>query len=254
MRLLLFFLCLQLSSGCIAQAHDSPALFYVYATAPFQMESGQPTTPAADSSSVEVRSFDEAAIQKLRSDKDLQYNEIPTVAESLWQRLLMWIVKFFATLFSEVILADWTKILWYGLSLAAIVVVIMILLRVNAFKVFYAGEGASTLSYHVLEEDIHNLDFDKLIREAIGQRDYRKAIRLLFLQSLKLLADKNLIQWEQGKTNHDYLSELTGEELKRGFKDLNYYFEYAWYGNFAVSNEMFLKVQRTFMEWRSRIQ
>ncbi len=245
---------MQISSGCFAQTEDASTSANEYAPMYSQAESDQPQNLKADSSAIEVRSFDNSVIQKLKSDKDLQYEEMPTVAESLWQRLLLWVIKFFATLFSDVILADWTKILWYGLSLVAIVVVIMMLLRVNAFKVFYAGEGASTISYNVLNEDIHIMDFDKLIREAIDQRDYRKAIRLLFLQSLKLLADKNLIHWQQGKTNHDYLLELRGDELKTGFNDLNYYFEYAWYGNFAISNEMFLKVQRTFTDWRSKIQ
>jgi hypothetical protein len=69
-----------------------------------------------------------------------------------------------------------------------------------------------------------------------------------------MLADKRFIRWEQGKTNHDYLAELTQQDLKTGFNELNYYFEYAWYGNFAVNHNLFLKVQDVFREWQNRMR
>ena len=157
------------------------------------------------------------------------------------------------SLFTGAVTTNWGRVFSYILGLVLVIVLIMMILRVNAFKVFYSGQGASTIPYHALDENIHEMDFDKLIQEAIAGGDYRKGIRLLFLNSLKMLADKNFIHWEQGKTNHDYLSELTAADLKEGFNELNYYFEYAWYGNFAVNHEMFLKVQHAFTDWRQRI-
>jgi hypothetical protein len=134
--------------------------------------------------------------------------------------------------------------LHYGI--VVVVVLVMMLLKVNAFKVFYSGEGTSTLRYNTLDENIHEMDFDKLIEEAMSKKDYRLGIRLVFLYALKMLSDKNHIHWDQGKTNHDYLDELKLAELKEGFSDLNYYFEYAWYGNFNINAEMFHHVQDIF--------
>ena len=54
----------------------------------------------------------------------------------------------------------------------------------------------------------------------------------LFLYSLKLLSDKHHLDWRPGKTNHDYLDELGDGELKTGFNELSFYFDYAWYGDF----------------------
>ena len=96
--------------------------------------------------------------------------------------------------------------------------------------------------------------FDKLIADAVAKGDFRTGIRLLFLKSLKILADRNFIQWEHGKTNHDYLAELKKDDLKKGFNELNYYFEYAWYGNFSVNDETFKRVQQVFREWNDRIR
>jgi hypothetical protein len=206
-----------------------------------------------DSLKIEARNFEGATLNNLRSDGDLQYKEPPTIAESLWDRALLLIKQFLDSLFTGAVSTNWGRVFSYILGLVLVIVLIMMILRVNAFKVFYSGQGASTIPYHALDENIHEMDFDKLIQEAIADGDYRKGIRLLFLNSLKMLADKNFIHWEQGKTNHDYLSELTAADLKEGFNELNYYFEYAWYGNFAVNHEMFLKVQHAFTDWRQRI-
>ena len=206
-----------------------------------------------DSIKIEARNFEGATLKKLRSDGGLQYKEPPTIAESLWDRALLLINQFLDSLFKGAVSTNWGRVFSYILGLALVIVLIMMVLRVNAFKVFYSGQGARTIPYHALDENIHEMDFDKLIQEAIAAGDYRKGIRLLFLNSLKMLADKNFIHWEQGKTNHDYLSELTAADLKEGFNELNYYFEYAWYGNFRVNHEMFLKVQHAFTDWRRRI-
>jgi hypothetical protein len=206
-----------------------------------------------DSTNVEARNFSATTIDRLKSDESLRYEEAPTIAESLWDRALLLFKQFLDSLFTGAVKTNWGRVFSYIFGLVLIIILIMMILRVNAFKVFYSGQGASTIPYSALHENIHELDFDKLIQEATAEGDYRKAIRLLFLHSLKMLADKNFIHWEQGKTNHDYLSELTVANLKEGFNELNYYFEYAWYGNFKVNHELFLKVQHAFTNWRQRI-
>lgn len=209
---------------------------------------------AADSSRIEARNFSEATLNELKSDTGLQYKEAPTIAESLWERFLALVGQFIDSLFRNAVNTDWGRVFSYVLGIILVVVIIMMILKVNAFKVFYGGQGVSTVPYHILDENIHEMDFDKLIQDAIAQHDYRKGIRLLFLKSLKMLADKNYIHWEQGKTNHDYLSELTPADLKKGFNELNFYFEYAWYGNFSINHEMFLKIQRVFTDWREKVR
>jgi hypothetical protein len=234
------------------QDSDSAGISYDSVAAVIDSEGNDARAPD-DSAKVEARNFDRATIDKLKSDGDLQYKEPPTIAESLWDRALLLIKQFLDSLLTGAVSTNWGRVFSYILGLVLVIALIMMILRVNAFKVFYSGQGASTIPYHALDENIHEMDFDKLIQEAIADGDYRKGVRLLFLNSLKMLADKNFIHWEQGKTNHDYLSELTAADLREGFNELNYYFEYAWYGNFRVSHEMFLKVQHAFSDWRQRI-
>ncbi|HCM77624.1 MAG TPA: DUF4129 domain-containing protein, partial [Cytophagales bacterium] len=68
-------------------------------------------------------------------------------------------------------------------------------------------------------------------------KKYRNGIRLIFLYALKMLADKQYIQWQAGKTNHDYSDELGAGELKTNYNQLSRYFEYAWYGNFLIEED-----------------
>ncbi len=206
----------------------------------------------ADSLPVEKRSFKDENLQRLKSDPDLNYKLPPTVAESLWDRFWSWVAQLIDDMFNKAVNTNWGRIIMYAVGLALVIVLIMLVLKVNAFKVFYSGEG-STQKYQVLDENIHEMDFEKLIGEAMDNQDYRRGIRLLFLYALKLLSDKNLIDWQLGKTNHDYVGELTKQELKSGLNELSYYFDYAWYGNFKVNRDTFLKVQVAFTLWKNKL-
>lgn len=220
----------------------------------FQSDQSEDDFAAADSASVDARNFDSLTVNRLKNDSELQYQEVPTVAESLWTRFLAWLADFIDSFFDKAVNTGWGRILTYVAAVIIVVILIMTFLKVNAFKVFYSGEGAESFKHNVLDENIHEMDFDKLIQEALARQDYRLGVRLTFLYSLKLLADKNLIHWDQGKTNHDYLSELNVSELKDGFNELNFYFEYAWYGNFNISPNMFSHVQLMFNEWKNKIR
>ncbi len=204
-----------------------------------------------DSSLIDTRSFDQEKLEKLKADPDMDYGRSPA-AINLWERFKIWLSKLFSRLLTAVDNANWFNILLIILAIIGLVYVILRLLKVDAFTMFYAGKK-TPVAYGVLDEDIHAMDFDKLIREALTKKEFRLAIRLLFLQSLKLLADKHHILWQPGKTNHDYLDELAAQQLKTGFNELNFYFEYAWYGNFTINESLYQKVDSIFKEWKTNV-
>lgn len=206
----------------------------------------------SDDAVIAKRTFDENAIETLKADPDLNYKEAPTVGESLWERLKKWLLELFFSIFDQVATTSWGRLLIYLIGLAAVVYVVMMLLRVNAFRMLFSKPSATR--YQVFEENIHEMDFDALVREALQQQDFRRAIRLRFLHALKLLSDRELIQWQPGKTNHDYATELNDQHLKPGFNALNYYFDYVWYGNFGASRALFDQAQDTFSSWRLKLR
>jgi hypothetical protein len=208
------------------------------------------TLPPTDSSAIELRNFDQDAVQKLKNNPELRYAQAPAVM-SLWERFKIWLNRILESLLRAAATTDWVSVLVVALALIAIIYVAMRLMNVD--PIILLRKTQAPLKGGVLEEDIHSLDFEKLIREAVQQQQYRLAIRLLFLQALKLLADHHHIHWQPGKTNHDYLEELTDDRLRSGFSELNFYFEYAWYGNFTISPKLFAKVAAVYENWKSTV-
>lgn len=207
-----------------------------------------------DTLTVASRPFSSADINRLKSDPDLNYVQPPTLAESLWDRFKQWIAWFFENLFDQMVTTDLGRLLLYTLAGILLIVVIMMLLKVNAFRVFYSGADKPRLPYQVFHENIHEMDFESLIQEASDKSEFRLATRLIFLYALKLLSDKHLIDFNPGKTNHDFVEELKVSDLKSGLSELSYYFEYAWYGNFLITDSQFQRIKNTFIKWRTHIK
>jgi hypothetical protein len=250
---LLLFVCIIISASSFCQSADSVDQSDEIVHEEDE-QNVRDSNALPDTSAITTRTADPETLQKLKSDPELQYKEPPTIAESLWDRFLLWIRQMIASIFESAVTTNWGKLLAYIVGIVLVVVLIMTLLKVNAFKLFYSGEGSGAFRYNALDENIHEMDFEKLIDQAVAKKDYRGGVRLLFLYALKMLSDKNHIQWDQGKTNHDYIDELKLPELKPGFSDLNYYFEYAWYGNFKVNAETFDRVKDIFKTWKTNIK
>ena len=206
----------------------------------------------ADTSHIRQSHFSDEQLQKFRSE--LNYKEPPTVAESLWERFKRWLAYLIERLFRGATTTNLGRLIMYIVGGVLLVWIILTLLKVNAFKIFFTGAKVDKpKGYEILNENIHEMDFDQLIKDAVAKNDFRVATRLVFLYALKLLADRHLINWSPGKTNHEYVSELEREDLKPDFNDLSIYFDYAWYGNFKVSSEKFKNVQTTFDSLKKQV-
>ena len=118
-----------------------------------------------DTSKIVERKVDEGTLQDLKADPALQYKEPPTIAESLWDRFRLWLGQLIQTIFQNAVTTDWGRVFMYIVGIILLIVLTMMLLKVNAFRVFYSGQGANTFSYTALDENIHEMDFEKLIRE-----------------------------------------------------------------------------------------
>lgn len=206
-----------------------------------------------DTVQIQQRAFHAATLDSLKANPDFDYKQPPTVAETLWSRFMRWLSEFFQSLVSGALNTDFGRILIYVVGLVVICIVIMMLLKVNAFKVFYSGADVGKVSASFFNENIHEMDFEQLIDAARQKQDYRQATRLVLLHALKMLSDKHLIHWQAGKTNHDYVEELKPGELRTGLGELSFYFDYAWYGNFAINEQTFGRVVNTFADWRKKM-
>ncbi|MFZ1807273.1 MAG: hypothetical protein WAU36_08630 [Cyclobacteriaceae bacterium] len=199
-----------------------------------------------DTTEVVVKKFETDKISNLKSSQDFDYKEPPTMAESIWDRFWQWVGRFFSALFEGATSTNWGRVFVYVAAFVGFIIILLMILRVNAFRILYSGADKGSITTNVFHENIHEMDFDRLIQEALAEKKYREGIRLIFLHSLKLLTDEQFIHWQAGKTNHDYVDELSTSELKTNFNELSFYFDYAWYGNFPIKEEAFTKTQQLF--------
>lgn len=103
------------------------------------------------------------------------------------------------------------------------------------------------------EEDIFSLKYETDIQKAINTGNYRLAVRLLYLQTLKEMAERNIIKYSPEKTNSDYLFQLGKSRYYKSFFRLTRHFDYTWYGHFMLTAESFQSIQNEFSSFKQQL-
>jgi len=99
------------------------------------------------------------------------------------------------------------------------------------------------------EEDIHEHDYEELLRLAIKNANYRLATRYYYLLLLKNLSHKKLISYHKDKTNTEYQFELKNKYLRSKFSQLVYIYDYVWYGEFAINEMKFNLIEEKYQSF-----
>lgn len=134
------------------------------------------------------------------------------------------------------------------------VIIAVWLFRKSEFGSFLRGNTKQAgFNFTDIDEDISQLDFGEKIRKAREDQDFRLAIRWLYLKQLFLLNEKNRIVWQPHKTNMDYAAELSSTPLKQPFRELSRIYEYAWYGDYPITENIFLKAESEFIQFENQI-
>jgi hypothetical protein len=95
-------------------------------------------------------------------------------------------------------------------------------------------------------EQLKTIGYEDQIKRAEEQGNYRLAIRLYYLWTLKKLIDDDLIQFHIKKTNRDYCQELVGKTVYDDFSQCTQYYNYVWFGEFNIDNLRYDKIQKHF--------
>lgn len=96
------------------------------------------------------------------------------------------------------------------------------------------------------ENDLFSINYDQLFQKYSYEKNYRFAVRVLYLQLLKLLNERNLITYQPQFTNTHYLEQLQQSPLYPHFFTVTQHYEYIWYGEFSVSDASFQTVINDF--------
>lgn len=224
---------------------------------------GAPQLQASDSlkSDQKIIEFDKSLIEDYQNNED--YNYFKTVEEdSAWDKFTRWLNlqwnKFIEWLLSGVSEGSFWNYLALVLKILLIVGIGVLILwlfskyYITNKKTIPRDESQVNLSEE--ERLIQQKDLSTLIQEAEEDENYRLASRYLFLNVLKHLKDKNLIDYRFQKTNADYKSEIKAEDLRSDFSYAARFYEFVWYGDFTLKAAEFQNAKLKFESILMNIQ
>jgi hypothetical protein len=205
-----------------------------------------------DTSFVEERSFNAKEINEIKKNKDFQYDRYKEPPKSLWDRFWSWVWFKIKQLLST---KGGRTSVWSLLIILAVAIISFFVFKVMGIKEggMFGRRSKENLNYSISSDDIHGISFEEAIENAIASSNFRLAVRLLYLQSLKKLSDRGYIEWQLNKTNIDYLQETKEKAWHSLFSSLTYNFEYTWYGEATVNKEKFQVVQQQFHQFNNQL-
>jgi hypothetical protein len=156
---------------------------------------------------------------------------------------------------------DWSFLVGFKYVLIGLVVALLALALVWFFtKGILFGNKKTKLEEQqaafLTEENLEKVEFgylEQALEKALLQRNFRMAIRIHYLWLLKVLYEKELINWKKDKTNHAYISELakkSSQESSTSFRKLTLWYEKAWYGETKINENDFRMVETYFIDFR----
>jgi flagellar basal body-associated protein FliL len=150
----------------------------------------------------------------------------------------------------------------FRLSNSAGVVILYIMLALVVIMLLYAFFGkqyfnkkdkviiTSEPNYENVEEFT---EWDLALKNALSENNFRLATRILFLQTLQSLNEKNIITYKQETLNTTYLQKMYQTSYYKPFAALVRYFEYTWYGKYDIGQKEFIQIQQQFLEFKQSI-
>lgn len=205
------------------------------------------TSISRDTSAVNVRTLPDDALNKYRQNNDFKYKIIEERSQSLWDRFWTWFWRWIDDAYENEGVLNGTKFIIYTIAFGLILYAIFKFSGMERRNLFRSGKS-SAIVFKEVDQDIREMDFPSAIRQAEEAGNYRLALRLQYLNSLRSLSDRNIIQYAINKTNHDYARELTGTPYADSFARVTLLYEFGWYGEFDITRSMYEKISAIFAE------
>jgi len=217
----------------------------VHATVEARDSIAKKATVTLDSAKIDLREFNKSKLESHSKETDFIYDDVPAPNLSLWDRFWQWVWRLIGNTLSNKVAGGFVK---YLAIIALVGLVVFIVLKIIGadLKIFSRQSQKVEVPYTESDDNIHEIDFNEQIEKAITNANYRLAVRLLYLRSLKKLSDNGLIHWLPEKTNQTYISEINDPDKKKQFSRLTHQFEYVWYGEFFINKDDFYVIKDTF--------
>ncbi len=197
----------------------------------------------------EIRLLPESFKENYKSNK---YNYEESV--SLITRFKIWLIEKLKELLEidndsalETIVGLKYLLYFIVITLAVYVIIKMILGKEGRW-IFKRNNPKDINPDLAIEEDIQSVNFEELIQKALGQNDYRLAIKYHYFSLLGKLDKTNVIKYDPQKTTYDYQLSLEGTKYNSIFSKAAYYYTYIWYGEFTIDLKEYQTISNIFIQ------
>jgi hypothetical protein len=195
---------------------------------------------APDKSPV-VRSVPDSVVDNMKNEKDFAYaNDM-----SYWKEAPPRRRNSFDRFMTAITESAFLKLILYSILIAAILYALYQVMVVNNFFIFSGGRRKKNAGEESGDE-LQNENIDERIKEAVSEKNYRHAIRYMYLKTLKLLSENNIITLHAKSTNQDYIRQMYKHNNLAQFRQLTRIYEYVWYGEFDPTETQFEIISTSF--------
>ncbi len=188
-----------------------------------------------------IRMVPDSVSERLKKEKEFLYANDP----AYWQEEEAEDNSAFMEWVTYIGTRRWLKWVLYALLGAFIAFAIYQVMVVNDFFIF-SKRNKKKLITESGEAEHSAVNIDESIMQAIHNREYRLAIRFMYLKTLQQLHEKQLIRLHAKATNRDYLVQMQAHRSGADFKRLTRIYEYVWYGKFQPSDHQFDLIRSNF--------
>lgn len=202
-----------------------------------------------DKTTVASRKVDDSLVRKMRKDEEFWYvNEAPQKEQPQQQP------KQSSSWLNDLAKKEWFRNLLWVLVVGGFLAVLIWFIISSDVQLFKKSSASITKQEEddLINQSIFDINYDQEIHKAITAQNFRLAIRLLYLQTLKRLSEENVINYKQERTNNDYVMQLFNTGYYKDFFRLTRHFEYAWYGQFPVAPASFEVIKTDFHSFKQR--
>lgn len=177
-----------------------------------------------------VDRLDQQTLDSILNRPEFQYPlQEPTWWEQLWERVQLWFWEQISQLSPQISASNWlTGFILFITSLIIGLVLFFVLRRLWAN---FTPEAHLNLNH---DPHLDNITADIALQraqESSTAGDYRQAVRYLYLSTLLLLEERDLLRYDRALTNREYLNRLAHRpDLAAILQDVVDVFDRVWYG------------------------
>lgn len=226
-------------------------LFCFCSTVFAQTDPSKMSVPVAQKE-VDFRIPEKSKIEEYQKDSRFQYKKVER-SLSWWDKFWYAVSDFINGLFRVAAGSGMLSVVVVLIIILVVCLIIMKLIGVD-YRTLMGKKKLDTPEIDIYTENVHNMNFDELISNALKNRDYRLVVRFLYLKNLKLMSDKEIIDWSTNKTNYSYQYEIKNNSLRNKFLEATLIFDYVWYGKFVLDESQFSEINRRMDEFNNMVK